>query len=56
VEFVRNYYDLLNQRDFDSACARLSPELQARLSTRESWEQGYAFTEGTDAEQVSILA
>jgi hypothetical protein len=30
--------------------------LQAQLGPRESWEQGYALTEGTDPEEVSVLA
>jgi hypothetical protein len=56
ADFVREYYALLNRRDFDSAWARLSPGLQAQLGPQATWEAGYAFTEGTDPEAVSVVA
>jgi hypothetical protein len=56
ADFVRDYYALLNRRDFDSAWARLSPGLQGQLGPRETWEAGYAFTEGTDPDPVTVVA
>ncbi len=54
AQFVRGYYRLLNRRDFDGAWRGLAPPLQTRLGPRETWEDGYALTEGTTPRAVEV--
>jgi hypothetical protein len=52
--FVRSYYAALDAGDFDTAWARLSPQVRAGFGAFASWRDGYGSTLGHRVEDIAV--